>query len=76
MTETEKLIEIVTKISINRKVGLFEAIFIFSDENMIEMEDIIPIIDSSLIEKVKADALNTNIVCNRKLFEVKTTNLF
>lgn len=76
MTDAEKLMAIISTIAIERKVGIFDAVVIFSEENNIEMEDIIPVLDANIIEKIRADALNMNIVCNRKLFEKKTTSLF
>ena len=76
MTDAEKLLGIINTISLERKVGIFDALIIFSDENNIEIEDIIPMLDSNITEKIKTDALSMNIVCNRKLFEKKTTSLF
>ncbi len=76
MTDAEKLLGIINTISLERKVGIFDALIIFSEENNIEIEDIIPMLDSNITEKIKTDALSMNIVCNRKLFEKKTTSLF
>ena len=50
---------------------------LFSNENNIDIEDIIKILDDTIKEKLKVDALNTGIVCNRKIFQpLKTTALF
>lgn len=76
MTDAEKLLGIINTISANRKIGIFDALMVFCEESNIEIEDIIPLLDSNLIEKIRTDALNMNIVCNRKLFEKKTTSLF
>ena len=73
MTDAEKLLGIINTISANRKIGIFDALMVFCEESNIEIEDIIPLFDSNLI---RTDALNMNIVCNRKLFEKKTTSLF
>ena len=76
MTDAEKLLGIINTISMERKVGVFDALIIFAEENNIDIEDIIPVFDANIIEKIKTDALSMNIVCNRKLFKKKTTSLF
>lgn len=76
MQDSERLIEMINTISAEKSIGIFDATLLFCEENNIEIEDIIGIFDSYTIEKIKSDALNMNIVCNRKLFSRKTTSLF
>lgn len=76
MTESEKLLHIVNEIAVAKRVGIFEAIIIYAQENSIDIEDLIPVMDTHMVERVKLDALNSGIVCNRSLFETKTTSLF
>ncbi len=76
MQDSEKLIEMINTISSEKCVGVFEATIIFCEDNKVDIEDIIKILDISSIERIKTDALNNNIVCNRKLFAKKTTSLF
>ena len=77
MTESEKLYEILSEFAIKKNIGIFEAVVLFSNENNIDIEDIIKILDDTIKEKLKVDALNTGIVCNRKIFlPLKTTSLF
>lgn len=78
MSESERLFELISNISITKKIGIFEAVILFSTENNIDIEDIIKVLDDNMKDKLKQDALKTGIVCNRKLFEpqIKTTSLF
>ena len=76
MTESEKLLHIVNEIALLKRVGIFEAMIIYSEENSIDIEDLIPVMDNHMIERIKLDALKSGIVCNRGLFETKTTSLF
>lgn len=76
MTESEKLLHIVNEIALSKRVGIFEAMIIYSEENSIDIEDLIPVMDNHMIERIKLDALKSGIVCNRSLFETKTTSLF
>ena len=76
MTEAEKLLCIINEISANKRIGIFEAVILYAEENSIEIEDLIPVLDTHIIEKIQHDALKHGIVCNRSLFEKKTTSLF
>ncbi len=76
MTESEKLLCIINELSIEKGIGIFDAIIEFAEERSIDIEDVISILDSHIIDRIKIDALNMGIVCNRKLFEQKTTSLF
>ena len=53
MTDAEKLLGIINTISMERKVGVFDALIIFAEENNIDIEDIIPVFDANIIEKIK-----------------------
>ena len=48
MTESEKLYEILSEFAIKKNIGIFEAVVLFSNENNIDIEDIISIIPDSL----------------------------
>lgn len=78
MSESEKLHELIAEIAVKKKIGMFEAVILFSSENNIDIEDIVKVLDDTIKEKLKQDALKMGIVCNRKLFEpsIKTTSLF
>lgn len=76
MKDSERLFELINEISDEKEVGMFDATLIFCENNNIEIEDIIPIFDDYMLEKIKGDALDMNIVCNKKLFARKTTSLF
>lgn len=78
MSESEKLHEIIADIADKKKIGIFEAVILFSTDNNVDIEDIVKVLDDGIKEKLKQDALKMGIVCNRKLFEpsIKTTSLF
>lgn len=76
MTESEKLLGIINDISAEKNIGIFDSIIFFSEDRGIDIEDVIAILDTHMIELTKLDALNMGIVCNKKMFESKTTSLF
>lgn len=76
MNESEKILEILNRIRIKKNVGIFDALMIFVEEQDIEIEDILPVLDSTIINLLKNDAINMNIVCNKKLFSTDVTSLF
>ena len=76
MTESEKLLGIINDISAKKNIGIFDSIIFFSEDRGIDIEDVIAILDTHMIELTKLDALNMGIVCNKKMFESKTTSLF
>ena len=77
MNDSEKLLGIINDISIKNDIGIFDALILFTEQENIEIEDIIPMLDANLIAKLKTDALNMNMVCNKEAFDYKkTTSLF
>lgn len=69
MKESDRIHAILSDLSQEKKINLFESVILFADENNLDVEDIIAALDTHVIDRIKADALNMNIVCNKKLFE-------
>lgn len=77
MNDSEKILQEILTIAKDKSIGLFEATLLFAEDHNIDIEDIVKVLDDSTINKLKKDALNENLVCNRKEFEgIQITSLF
>ena len=71
MEDSEKFLAEINSICIEKNIGIFEATLIFAEKYNIDIEEVVASLDSHTIDKLKVNALDDNLVCNRNLFTQK-----
>lgn len=62
MQDSEKLTGMIYQVSSEKRLSLIDSVTFLSEDLKIDIEDIIPILDSSILEQIKIEAIkNRNV---------------
>lgn len=62
MQDSEKLTGMIYQVSSEKSLSLIDSVTFLSEDLKIDIEDIIPILDSSILEQIKIEAIkNRNV---------------
>lgn len=77
MLDKERMVVELVNISEQYKIGIIEAVIKFAEERNMDIEDIIPLLDKNMINKIKMEAIKESMV-SKELFHTEkiTTSLF
>lgn len=66
MLDSEKMVVELVDISEKYDIGIIDSLIRFVEERNVDIEDIIPLLDKSTIDKIKQEALRGNLVSRKK----------
>ena len=77
MLDKERMVVELVNISEKYGIGMMDSVLKFAEERNMDIEDIIPLLDKNVINKIKSEAIKESMV-SKKLFhsEKITASLF
>lgn len=66
MLDSEKMVVELVNMSDKYDIGFIDSLVRFVEERNLDIEDVIPLLDKSTIEKIKQEALRGNLVSRKK----------
>lgn len=77
MLDKERMLIELVNISDKYGIGMFDSVIKFAEERNIDIEDVIPLLDKNVIDKIKREAIKESMVSKKQFGSEKiTTSLF
>lgn len=77
MLDKERMLIELVDISSTYDIGMIESVIKFAEDRNMDIEDIIPLLDKNVIDKIKVEAVKESMVSKKQFCGEKlTTSLF
>lgn len=77
MLDKERMLIELVNISEQYDIGMIDSVIKFAEDRKIDIEDVIPLLDKSVIDKIKREAVKESMVSKKDFCgEKMTTSLF